>query len=199
MKRNGTILVLAVAGLFGGVLGGAVAPGLVAAAGTQAAPAKPLKIAYVDLQKTLQSTKVGKSAVGKLEKEKTEKQAQVNAKKEELKLAAADLDKQRVVLKADAVAKREKELEMKYVELQQTFVQLQQDLSKKEAALTRDLFIKAAVHIETIAKRDGYALVLEKNESAVLYGDRALDITDEVNRLLDSAPATSPAPAKPAK
>jgi outer membrane protein len=184
MKRNGTIVMLAVAGLFGGMIGGAFAPRLVSAA-----PGGPLKIAYVDLQKTLSSTKVGKTAVGKLEKEKTDKQAQVNAKKEELKLAAADLEKQRVVLKPEAVAKREKELEGKYVELQQTFVQLQQDLSKKEAALTRDLFIKAAVHIETIAKRDGYALVLEKNESAVLYGDRALDITDEVNKLLDASPA----------
>ena len=67
------------------------------------------------------------------------------------------------------------------------FVQLQQDLSKKEAQLTRDLFVKAAVHIETIAKRDGYVMVLEKSESAILYGDRTLDITDEVNKLLDAA------------
>ena len=111
MRQNRTVFMVVLAGLVGGVLGGAFAPRLVSAAGS------PIKIAYVDLQKTLGSTKVGKNAVAKLEKEKADKQDQVNKKKEELKLAAADLDKQRVVLKPEAVFKKEKELEAKYVEL----------------------------------------------------------------------------------
>jgi outer membrane protein len=188
---------LVVAALVGAAT--AVVLTLVFAARPVTAAAPPIKIGYIDLQKTLQSTKVGKAAVAKLEREKTAKQTQVNKKKEELKAAAAQLEKQRVVLKPEAVAQKERALEQQYVELQQTFVQLQQDLSRKEAMLTRELYVSAQQYILDIAKRDGYLMILEKNESAVLYGDPSLDITAEVNRRLDAAkPARKPAPRKPA-
>ena len=48
-------------------------------------------------------------------------------------------------------------------------MQLQQDLAKQEARLVRDIFAKAGPLIETIAKKEGYTLILEKNESAVLF------------------------------
>jgi outer membrane protein len=173
--------------------------GSVGAAGTP----PPTKIGFIDLQRTLSETKVGKQAKAKLEAQKTEKQKQVNEKKDALKKEADDLDKQRVVLKPDAVQKREKELQDEYVQLQQLFMQLQQDLAKQEAQLTKDIFGKAATIIESIAKRDGYTMIVEKNEGAVLWGDPSFDITTEVNKRLDAgegqqkeAPAPASAPAK---
>jgi outer membrane protein len=163
-----------------------------------AAGAPPTKVGFIDLQRTLSETKVGKTAKAKLESQKTDKQKLVNEKKEALKKEADELDKQRVVLKPDAVAKREKELQDQYVQLQQLFVQLQQDLAKQEAQLTRDIFGKASAIIESIAKRDGYTIIVEKNEGAVLWADRSFDITDEVDKRLDAgegreAPASAPA------
>src|SRR5262249_29719958 len=134
----------------------------------EAAGTAPTKVGFIDLQRTLQETKVGKQAKAKLEAQKNEKQKQVNEKKDLLKKEADELDKQRVVLKPDAVAKKEKELQDEYVQLQQLFMQLQQDLAKQEAQLTRDIFGKAATIIESIAKRDGYTMIVEKNEGAVL-------------------------------
>ncbi|HKA90787.1 MAG TPA: OmpH family outer membrane protein [Haliangiales bacterium] len=166
---------------------------LALAAGTAvAAPPPAAKIGYIDLQRTLNETKVGKAAKAKLESDKTEKQKQVNDKKDMLKKAYDDLEKQRVVLKPDALAKKEKELQDQYVELQQVFMQLQQDLSKREAQLTRDIFGKAAAIIENIAKRDGYTMILEKSESAVLWADANVDITSEVNRRMDAGEGQKP-------
>lgn len=152
----------------------------------QAHAAPTTKIGYIDLQRTLNETKVGKAARGKLEGQKNEKQKQVNDKKDVLKKEADELEKQRVVLKPDAVAKKEKELQEEYVQLQQLFMQLQQDLAKQEAQLTRDIFGKASSIIESIAKRDGYTMIVEKNEAAVLWADKSFDITDEVNKRLDA-------------
>jgi len=164
---------------------------LVVALTTLAAPRAeavppPAKVGFIDLQRTLNETKVGKTAKGKLEAQKLDKQKTVNDKKDTLKKEADELEKQRVVLKPDAVAKREKELQDQYLQLQQLFMQLQQDLAKQEAQLTKDIFGKASAIIESIAKRDGYTMIVEKNEGAVLWGDKQIDITDEVNKRLDA-------------
>jgi outer membrane protein len=169
-----------------------------------AAPAGPSKVGWIDLQRTLMDTKAGKAARSRLESEKTQKQKQVDDRKVKLQKQAEDLEKQRVVLKADAVAKRERELQEEYVQLQQLFVQLQQDLAKREATLTKEIFTQAASIISEIARRDGYTMIIEKNEGAVLWAEDANDITAEVNRRLDAGegkPASKPAPAKqpPAK
>lgn len=161
-----------------------------------AAPPPVARIGYIDLQRTLNETKVGKAAKSKLEAEKTDKQKQVNDKKDVLKKAYEELEKQRVVLKPDALQKKEKELQDQYVELQQVFMQLQQDLSKREAALTREIFGKAAAIIENIAKRDGYTMILEKSESAVLWADANTDITSEVNKRMDAGEGKPDKPEK---
>ena len=178
---------------------GALALAIVTATNHRAAAAGPpgtSKIGFIDLQRTLGETRVGKAAKAKLEAQKTEKQKTVNEKKDALKKEADELEKQRVVLKPDAVAKREKELQDEYVQLQQLFMQLQQDLAKQEAQLTRDIFGKASTIIESIAKRDGYTMIVEKNEGAVLWADKSFDITDEVDKRLDAGEGQKEAPAK---
>jgi outer membrane protein len=143
------------------------------------------KIGYVDLQKTLHETDSGRQARRNLEREKRRKQRNLDQKQEELQRFAAELDKQRAVLQPQVLRQREQELQEKYVELQQLFMQLQQDLAQKEAELVNEIFSKAAPVIERIAKREGYAMILEKSQSAVLWANDAIDITAEVNSRLE--------------
>ena len=144
-----------------------------------------MKIGYVDLQQTLQRTDAGQQARRNLEREKRQKQRNLDQKQQELQRFAAELDKQRAVLQPEVLRQREQQLQEKYVELQQTFMQLQQDLAQKEAELVNEIFSKAAPVIERIARREGYAMILEKNQSAVLWATDAIDITSEVNRRID--------------
>jgi outer membrane protein len=148
-----------------------------------AGPAVP-KLAYVDLQRTLHETNAGKQARDKLEKEKQKKQQELDKRQQELQKSAQELDKQRQVLKPDVLKQRERELQEKYVKLQETYMKLQQELAQEEAKLVREIFAKAAPVIQQIAKSKGYTMVLEKNESAVLFADPSLDITAEVNKLI---------------
>jgi outer membrane protein len=106
-----------------------------------------------------------------------------------LKKEFDDFEKQKMVLKDDARMKKERELQDKYVALQQKFMELQQELSKSEAKLTRDILEKASKLIEDIAKAQGYTMIVEKNEGAVLFAAPENDITSELNKRLDSAPA----------
>jgi outer membrane protein len=144
------------------------------------------KIGYVDLQRTLNETRIGKKARKQLDKDKAQKQKELDDATKQLEKSAAELQKQRAVLKPEVLRQREVELQQRYVKLQERYVQLQQELAKMEARLVRDIFAKAAPVIEKIATRDGYTMMLEKNESAVLWAAPSTDITDEVNTLLDS-------------
>lgn len=152
------------------------------AAGVEAQGSAGGKIGYVDLQRTLNETAAGKKARKKLESDKKKKQKELDKKQKDLQKFAAELDKQRVVLKPDVLRQRERELQEKYVKLQETYLTLQQDLAKMESKLVSDIFRKASPVIKEIATTKGYKIILEKNESAVLWADSALDITAEVNR-----------------
>jgi len=152
----------------------------------RSAGAPPTKIGFVDLQTTLEKTKAGKLAKGKLEAEKVKKQQEIDKKQKDLQKAAEELEKQRTVLKPDVVRQREGELQQRFMELQQQFAAFQQDLLKQEAKLTREIFKDASKIIEAIAKRDGYTMILEKSESAVLWADGMFEITAEVNKRMDA-------------
>jgi len=161
--------------------------GLIVAGMLRADAAGPAttKVGYVDLQRTLNETKIGKKARKKLEGDKAKKQKDLDKSTSELEKSAAELNKQRAVLKPEVLRQREAEIQKKYVDLQEKYMKLQQDLAQMEAKLVRDIFSKAAPEIEEIAKRDGYTIILEKSESAVLWAAPSTDITAEVNQRLD--------------
>jgi outer membrane protein len=150
--------------------------------GAEANNSSVTKIGYVDLQRTLNETKAGKAAKARLEKNKLKKQKALDKQQQDLQKFAADLEKQRSLLKRDVQIKRERELQERYVKLQETYMKLQQELAQQEAKLVREIFNKAAPVIKQIAKQKGYTMILEKNESAVLYAPPSLDITAEVNK-----------------
>ncbi len=166
-----------------GLLGlGLIIVGMVRA---DAADPATSKVGYVDLQRTLNETRIGKKARKKLEKDKKKKQKALDKASKALEKNAAGLNKQRAILKPKVLRSREMELQQKYIQLQEKYVKLQQDLAQMEAKLVRDIFAKASPLIEDLAKRDGYTMILEKSESAVLWATPSVDITNEVNKRLD--------------
>jgi outer membrane protein len=152
-----------------------------------AGPTAPTtKVGYVDLQRTLEKTKVGRAEAQALEKEKGTRQKDLDKKKTDLDAAVEEFKKQAPVLKADVKRQRQAELEEQAYKYQELFMQSQQELLAMERKATQKVFKKAAKVIEGVAKRDGFTMVIEKNEGAVLWADNAFDITDEVNKRLDA-------------
>ncbi len=140
------------------------------------------KVGVVDLQRTLKETKVGKAAKKRLESNKTRKQKELDKKQKDLTKYAAELNKQRAVLKPAVLRKRERELQERYVALQETYMKLQQELAQMEAKLVQEIFAKASPVIQKIGREQNFAIIVEKNEGAVLFANAGLDITDQVNK-----------------
>lgn len=139
-----------------------------------------LKVAYVDLQKALQTVDAGKSAKSQLEKDVQKKRAELEKMQSQLQNEAEQFEKKAAILNESAKAQKQQELQKKFAEFQKNAAESQQELQKRERELTKPLIDELRAIIEGIGKEKGYQLILEKNEGAVLYAEAGSDLTETV-------------------
>lgn len=147
----------------------------------EAAPAAT-KVGYVDLEKALNDVEDGKKAKEKLKKEFEAKQKTLDKKVSEFKTKKEEYDKRAPLLKPEAKEKEERELEKQFIELQALAQQLQTEIAQEEAKLTKPIFDRFAKILKIMGEAGGYALILERNQSAILYAPEAMDLTSELVR-----------------
>ena len=159
------------------------AVGLALVVGTSAMAADTpatLKVAYVDLQKALQTVDAGKKAKAQLEKDVAAKRTELEKMQSQLQSEAEQFEKKAAILNESAKAAKQAELQKKFMEFQKNASESQADLQKRERELTKPLIDELRAIIEGMGKEKGYQLILEKNEGAVLYAEAGSDLTDAV-------------------
>jgi len=145
-----------------------------------AADAAAFKVAYVDLQKALQTVDAGKNAKASLEKEVTAKRNELEKAQASLQKEAEAFEKKAAIMNDATKASKQAELQKKFAEFQKSAAESQMELQKKERELTKPLIDEIRAIIEGIGKEKGYQLIVEKNEGAVLYAEAGSDLTDQV-------------------
>ncbi len=138
------------------------------------------KIGFIDLERTLYETDVGKAASKRFESTRKGKQDELDKKQKALQEYATSLEKQRALLKPEVLKQRQAEMQKQYVEVQELYVNLERDLASERAKLLQGILKKAAPIIKDVAKNQGYTMIVDRN--AVLWANDALDITDDVNK-----------------
>ena len=150
---------------------------------SQVAPAyaaDSLKIGYMDMQKAIQETSVGKKAKKDLEKEFNAKKAELQKKEGDLKKMDEDLRKKAAALSDEAKGKKMQELQTEAMKFQREVGESQMAIQKKERELTQPILEKLQTALEKVAKEGGYTMVLEKGEQSVIWAKKDLDLTDAV-------------------
>jgi outer membrane protein len=173
MNRIATFVLGAVGALL-------LAAGVVGEGREATASGTTVKVAVVDLERTLYETPAGKRADENFEKTRKKKQAELDKKQKELQKYAAELEKQATVLKEEVLKEKRAELEKKLVELQQLYVKLERSLAEERTKLIQDLLKQAAPHIEKLAGDEGIDIVVDA--SAVVWSSKAVDLTDKLNK-----------------
>lgn len=138
------------------------------------------KIGYVDMQKAIQETSIGKKAKKDLEKEFNAKKADLQKKESDLKKMDEDLRKKAAALSDEAKAKKMQELQAEAMKFQREVGESQMNIQKKERELTQPILEKLQAALEKVAKDGGYTMVLEKGEQNVIWAKKDLDLTDAV-------------------
>jgi len=148
--------------------------------------AADLKIAYVDIQKAVNDSNAGKEAKKAITKDVEKIQHIVVDKQKELQTLKESLDKQALMLTPDARANKEKEYQNKLREFQRWGEDTQNEINQKRMEIERNISAALIKVIQKIGADEGYTVILEKNESIVLYAAKSIDITDRVIKAYDA-------------
>jgi Skp family chaperone for outer membrane proteins len=62
----------------------------------------------------------------------------------------------------------------------------QKEIQQKTAEINQNVVIALQKIIEKVGTDEGYTLILEKNETIVLFASKAIDITDRVIKAFDA-------------
>jgi len=146
-----------------------------------------VKIAVVDIQKALGTSKSGQEAQKRYEGELKRAQGSIDKKKSEYDQTQSALEKQKGSLNAKALAEKEEDLLRMEKDLKRSFQDKKEELKRENLRLVGELVQKIRKIIESVAKEEGYSIVLEKGSQGVLYADSKYDITDSVVEKFNSS------------
>ena len=167
-KKLGVVVGMILLGWFGSVL------------------AAELKVAYVDIQRAVNESNAGKEAKKAITKDVEKIQHIVVDKQKELQTLKESLDKQALMLTPDARGNKEKEYQNKLREFQRWGEDTQNEVNQKRMEIERNISAALIKVIQKIGADEGYTVILEKNESIVLYATKSIDITDRVIKAYDA-------------
>ena len=82
----------------------------------------------------------------------------------------------------------EKDLENRSLDFKRRYEDFQRDLKRTDAELTSSIVEELYEIVRDYGAKNGYSLVLEASSGALLYNDKAADITDEIVKLHNASP-----------
>ena len=145
----------------------------------------PTRVGFVDIQRVLARSAAGMAAREQLEKEKATMQKQVDTQRLELEKLRDELEKKGQLLSAEARREKQDLLERKVRDARRLVDDLQGTLQKKEEAMLAKVLQDVSGLIQKVGKDKGFAMVLERQRSSVLYAAADADLTDEIIRAYD--------------
>ena len=138
------------------------------------------KIGIIDFQKILTSSSPGKLATEEMNKKGKTMEEDVKAKEAELMELQKKLERESLVMGKDKSEEKQRELRIKVNDFKglkanyvKAFKKIQAQYFNKIKNEVLDLTIK-------IGKKEGFSLIMERNEGGIMYLDDAIDITDKV-------------------
>jgi outer membrane protein len=170
-------------------------------AGAQAPAAAPNKVAVIQIQAALVSTKEGQKAAAELETKMGPRKKDLDGKQSELKDLQDKLQRGGNTLSDSAKEDLTRSIDQKTKSFNRQVEDAQAELEAEQQKLLQQLGQKMMQVIDKYAQSNGYSIVLDVSNpnTPVLYASNTIDITKEVIDMYDKTIGTAPAAAAPAK
>lgn len=142
-------------------------------------------IYVVDIQKVIDDSIVGKAAKNNVELDAKKSQAKLNLLKNELQKMDEDLKKQAGILSAEALEQKQQLAMRKEQELSTALQDQRTEFLKKNDAEIQRIVKEIRAIVSTLAEKEKYKFVIEKDHRFVLYAGQEHDLTSKVVELLN--------------
>jgi len=162
---------------------------LVGMTGVEASTPQPeFRMAVVDFQKALNSVEEGKRAMKAIEEEGKKKEASLKKRQEELEKLQTQLEEfQRNastgMMSPDAMEKGrrvQEEFRQKYEAYTRELQEAEQTMQRKEIEARRGIIGRLRDVVNDMGRSGTYTLIVEANESGLLYASSYTDLTERV-------------------
>jgi len=142
------------------------------------------KVGYINLQRLVNESKMGKAARDDIQKMRAGKQAELNKRMQEINKLRDVLNKERN--KMDPRERRDKIeiLKKAYKEYERLLADAKEDITREDRELVAIILQKADGVLKKVAKKNNYAIIL-KDPNTVGFLDPKVDITDLVLKELN--------------
>lgn len=141
------------------------------------------KVGYINLQRLVNESEMGKDAREDIAKLRENKQKAVAKLQKEVTDFRDEINKN-ANMKTDERQKKAEELQKLYKEYQRLVQDAKDDIVREDRQLVQIILEKADGVLKTVAKKKGYTMIL-KDPNAVGYLDPSVDITDDILKELD--------------
>lgn len=144
------------------------------------AGAVAIKVGYVDLQQALNSSAAGEKAKESFKSE-VERMEQVlekrRAKVEKLK---SELEKKALLLRDDERVALQRDYRQELRDFERLYKDSQEELKIRDRELTARILVELRQVVNAIGEQGDYSVILEGNNTVVLYGSKSIDLTEAV-------------------
>jgi outer membrane protein len=142
--------------------------------------ADAVKIGFIDAQKVLDSTKLGRKAKANLEEYVKSREKILELERKDLKDLEDTLVKQSALLSGDARQDKQEEYQKKLEQFQKKVVELNREVQDKQIDLVKGFRKELELVVKKIAEKEGYAYILDKDSESgnILYARESFDLTD---------------------
>ncbi|MCK6554109.1 OmpH family outer membrane protein [Candidatus Binatia bacterium] len=144
------------------------------------------KIGYVDLQRALNESDAGRKAKEEFKVDVDKLQAKLKKQKDEIDGLKDQLEKKALVMKDAERDNAEEEYRRKLRDFERNYKDSQADLQRKDGELTGAIIKELQEVIREYGEKEGFTVILEASNSAVLYGAKNADLTDQIIRQYNS-------------
>lgn len=145
------------------------------------------KIAVIDLQEILQKSNPGKKAIQELQEYQKDIRSELKKKKKSLDSLKKDLQQQSLMLSKKAKEDKKTEYQKQAREFQSTYQRYQQKMQKKQQELRKPIIDELIPIIQEYGSKHEYDLIMDKENSGILYNKDKLEITETIIQKLNKA------------
>lgn len=149
--------------------------------------AADLKIGVVDIQKAMEQSTEGTKAKAQFQKKVEKLQGELKAKQDEITALKDELERQSSVLSQTARDDKEKAYQYKLRDYQRLVKDSQEELQREDQELSQKILKDLQRIIENFGKAEGFDIILERTQSAVLFRSDAVDVTQRIIQLYDQS------------
>lgn len=146
----------------------------------QKAGAVAIKVGYVDLQQALNSSAAGEKAKESFKSEVERMEHVLEKRRAKVEKLKSELEKKALLLRDDERVALQRDYRQELRDFERLYKDSQEELKIRDRELTARILVELRQVVNAIGEQGDYSVILEGNNTVVLYGSKSIDLTEAV-------------------